>query len=74
VSNGRSYNNYASALSGVGRFAECLFELGDVLNKQGKPGAAQAHLQEALGIFVETKGTDSKWARDTRDLLADVSR
>jgi tetratricopeptide (TPR) repeat protein len=56
------------------RFAECLFELGDVLNKQGKPGAAQAHLQEALGIFVETKGTDSKWARDTRDLLADVSR
>ena len=55
------------------RFAECLFELGEVLNKQGKPGAAEAHLQEALGIFVETKGADSQWARDTRDLLVDVS-
>ena len=55
------------------RFAECLLELGDVLNKQGKPGAAEAHLREALSLFVETKGTDSTWARDTRDLLLDVS-
>ena len=56
------------------RFAECLLELGEVLNKQGKPGVAEAHLTEALGIFVDTKGADSKWARNTRDLLADVSR
>jgi tetratricopeptide (TPR) repeat protein len=55
------------------RFAETLYELGEVLIKQDKPGAAEAHLTEALAIFVETKGTDSSWTHETRALLAELS-
>ena len=56
----------------IHRFAECLQELGEVLVKQNKVGPAEAHLKEALGIFKETRGSDSIWARETRDLLAEL--
>jgi hypothetical protein len=59
--------------SQIHRFAECLQELGEVLVKQNKVGPAEAHLKEALGIFEESKGSDSTWARETRDLLAELS-
>jgi hypothetical protein len=57
----------------IHRFAECLQELGEVLVKQNKVGPAEAYLKEALGIFEESKGSDSIWARETRDLLAELS-
>jgi serine/threonine-protein kinase len=54
------------------RFGETLYELGEVLIKQGKPGAAEAHLDEALVIFNETLGVESEWTRKTRVLMADL--